>query len=204
MVSPTTNVRPRHNHGTTPPTIPHKNTRLTSHRFWVASAPLSGHGHVNVSPKGGPYFGIPNDHTFWYLDLSGSGNETIAHIYEPGNGRVTIMFNAFDGPPEIVRFWGTGSVLECGTREFDDWVAKYDVEVIEGTRSIITVDVHQVGSSCGYSVPFYDFREHRQVLNNLWKKREKDAREKGTGETMPKSGFSTFHTSCMTFELMDH
>ena len=76
--------------------------------FWVATAPLSGNGHVNVSPKGGQYFGIPDESTFWYMDLTGSGNETISHLHERGNGRITIMFNAFEGPPQIVRFWGKG------------------------------------------------------------------------------------------------
>ena len=79
--------------------------------FWVASAPLAGDGHVNVSPKGGPYFGIPDERTIWYLDLTGSGNETISHLHERGNGRVTIMFNAFEGPPKIVRFWGKGKIV---------------------------------------------------------------------------------------------
>jgi len=76
--------------------------------FWVATAPLSGSGHVNVSPKGGKYFGVIDEKTFWYQDLSGSGNETIAHLLEPRNGRITIMFNAFDGAPKIVRLWGKG------------------------------------------------------------------------------------------------
>ena len=75
--------------------------------FCVATAPLSKNGHVNVSPKGGEYFGIIDSRTFWYLDLSGSGNETIAHLHE--NGRVTIMLNAFEGPPKIVRLWGYGT-----------------------------------------------------------------------------------------------
>ena len=80
--------------------------------IWVATAPLSGKGHVNVSPKGGQsYFGIIDEKTFWYQDLSGSGNEAIAHLYEPGNGRITIMFNAFDGPPKIVRLWGYGESI---------------------------------------------------------------------------------------------
>lgn len=79
--------------------------------FWVASAPLTGDGHVNVSPKGGPYFGVPDEKTFWYLDLTGSGNETISHLWERGNGRITIMFNAFEGPPKIVRLWGKGECL---------------------------------------------------------------------------------------------
>lgn len=79
--------------------------------IWVATAPLSGDGHVNVSPKGcqtDSYFGVPDRKTFWYQDLSGSGNETIAHLHEPGNGRITIQLNAFDGPPKIVRLWGKG------------------------------------------------------------------------------------------------
>nr|POE94448.1 pyridoxamine 5'-phosphate oxidase family protein usto [Quercus suber] len=75
----------------------------------TATAPLAGDGHVNVSPKGGQDFGIVDEKSFWYLDLSGSGNETISHLLEPGNGRITIQFCAFDGPPKIVRFWGQGS-----------------------------------------------------------------------------------------------
>ena len=79
--------------------------------FWVATAPLAGNGHVNVSPKGGEYFGVPDAHSFWYLDLTGSGNETISHLHEPRNGRITVMFNAFEGPPRIVRLWGKGMDL---------------------------------------------------------------------------------------------
>jgi hypothetical protein len=157
--------------------------------FWVASAPLTGDGHVNVSPKGGPYFGIPDEKTFWYLDLTGSGNETISHLHERGNGRITIMFNAFEGPPKIVRFWGKGKVisislsdiltlvlgraLENGTDEFEAFVAKHSVDCIPGTRSIIIVDIHQVGSSCGFSVPFFDFTAHRPVLNDFFANKEK-------------------------------
>lgn len=78
--------------------------------FWVATAPLSANGHVNLSPKGGQYFGVLDEKTFWYMDLSGSGNETISHIHEPGNGRITILFNAFEGPPGIIRLWGKGQL----------------------------------------------------------------------------------------------
>lgn len=77
--------------------------------FWVATAPLSSHGHVNVSPKGGKEFGLLDPSTFWYADLTGSGVETAAHLREPGNARVVVMFNAFDGAPRIVRFWGSGA-----------------------------------------------------------------------------------------------
>lgn len=81
---------------------------LEQKMFWVATAPLAGSGHVNVSPKGGEYFGIVDNKTFWYMELTGSGSETLAHLYERGNGRITVMFNAFDGPPRIVRLWGKG------------------------------------------------------------------------------------------------
>ncbi|KIW02453.1 uncharacterized protein PV09_06263 [Verruconis gallopava] len=169
-------------------TIPEKTIQwcLQQKMFWVASAPLAGNGHVNVSPKGGPYFGIPDERTFWYLDLSGSGNETIAHMYEPGNGRITIMFNAFDGPPEIVRFWGKGLVLEYGTREFLAFVDKHNIEVLPGTRSIIVVHIHQVGSSCGYSVPLYEFKKHRQILNNHWIQQQKKVEQGKEEHSMPR------------------
>ncbi|KAI1506015.1 hypothetical protein F5X99DRAFT_366868 [Biscogniauxia marginata] len=140
--------------------------------FWVSTAPLSGNGHVNVSPKGGPYFGVPDNKTFWYIDLTGSGNETISHLLEPGNGRITIMFNAFEGPPRILRFWGKGRVLENGTPEFDEIVARENIDCIPGTRSVIMVDIHQVGSSCGFSVPLYDFKEFRTTLNDFFARKE--------------------------------
>ncbi|RYP75595.1 hypothetical protein DL771_002295 [Monosporascus sp. 5C6A] len=152
--------------------------------FWVATAPLSSDGHVNVSPKGGPYFGLVNDRTFWYLDLSGSGNETISHLYEPGNGRITVMFNAFDGPPKIVRLWGKGRVLENGTPEFEEFVAKYCVNTLPGTRSIIVIDIHQAGTSCGFAVPTFDFKEHRQVLNDHLAKKEEKFKAGNKGESM--------------------
>jgi hypothetical protein len=81
---------------------------LEQKMFFVASAPLSPSGHINVSPKGGNYFGVVDEKTFWYMDLTGSGNETISHMHEGGNGRIVIMFNAFEGPPKILRLWGKG------------------------------------------------------------------------------------------------
>jgi len=145
---------------------------LTQKLFWVATAPLAGDGHVNVSPKGGEYFGIIDEKTFWYHDLTGSGTETISHLHERGNGRITIMFNAFEGPPQIIRFWGKGRVLENGTEDFNQFIAKHKVKTIPGTRSIIIVDIHQVGSSCGFSVPFYDFKELRPTLNDHFARKE--------------------------------
>ncbi|KAL2176131.1 uncharacterized protein P884DRAFT_245791 [Thermothelomyces heterothallicus CBS 202.75] len=162
---------------------------LDQKMFWVATAPLAASGHVNVSPKGGPYFGLLDDRTFWYMDLTGSGTETIAHLYEPGNGRITVLFSSFEGPPRIVRLFGHGTVLERPGHEtrlpiiispeqggagstFDDFVKKHDVEVIPSSRSIIIVRLHQVATSCGYSVPFYEFKGFRATLNEVFAKKE--------------------------------
>jgi hypothetical protein len=145
---------------------------LEQKMFWVATSPLAASGHVNVSPKGGAYFGLLDDKTFWYMDLSGSGIETLSHLYEAGNGRITVMFSAFEGSPRIVRLFGRGAVVERGSPAFDDFVKKHDVQVIPGSRAIITVAVHQVASSCGYSVPYYEFKSFRRTLNEFFAKKE--------------------------------
>jgi hypothetical protein len=93
--------------------------------FYIASAPISPSGHINVSPKGGSYFGVLSPTLFWYIDLTGSGVETLSHLQEPGNGRITVMFNAFEGPPKIVRLWGKGEVLEYGSSKFDEFVREH-------------------------------------------------------------------------------
>jgi len=147
--------------------------------MWVATAPLSKSGHINVSPKGGEYFGLLDKSTFWYMDLTGSGSETISHLRE--NGRITVMFNEFSGSPRIVRLWGYGRVIERESREFKDFVSENNIEVIPASRSIIVVDVHQVGASCGYSVPYYEFKAHRKTLNQLFEKKQTNF-EKGKKE----------------------
>ncbi|KAI1351126.1 pyridoxamine phosphate oxidase family protein [Xylaria sp. FL0043] len=139
--------------------------------FWVSTAPLSRHGHVNVSPKGGDCFGVPDRRTFWYMDMTGSGNETISHLLEPGNGRITILFNAFEGPPRILRLWGKGKVLEYGSPEFNEIVERENITTLPGTRSVIVVDIHQVGTSCGYQVPFFSFVDYRRVLEEHFRKK---------------------------------
>lgn len=144
---------------------------LSQKVFWVATAPLSATGHVNISPKGGNYFGLANNaKQFWYLDLTGSGSETVSHLYE--NGRITVQFNAFEGPPRIMRLYGYGEVLEYGSVSFKSFVAKHNIETIPGSRCIIIVDIHQVGFSCGYSVPRYDFKNFRTILNDQFRKKE--------------------------------
>src|SRR3954466_9047338 len=93
------------------------------HMFFVASAPLDGSGHVNISPKGHDSFRIFSETQVAYMDLTGSGNETSAHISEDGNGRITIMFCAFDGPPNIVRLFGKGRAVLPVDPEWEGLIA---------------------------------------------------------------------------------
>jgi hypothetical protein len=130
--------------------------------FFVATAPLSPDGHINVSPKGtlGTFRVLDRD-TVAYLDLTGSGAETLAHLRE--NGRVTLMFCAFDGPPNIVRLWGSGAAVLPSSPEFSALVASFPPH--PGVRSVIRVAVSRVGDSCGYSVPRMSLDSERDILD---------------------------------------
>lgn len=128
--------------------------------FFVSTAPLAGDGLVNCSPKGMDTFRILDEHSVAYLDLTGSGAETIAHLRE--NGRIVVMFCAFDGPPKIVRLHGTGSVLNLGTPEFDSLSSNFPDYT--GARAIIKIDVERICDSCGYSIPLYEYQGDRDVL----------------------------------------
>jgi predicted pyridoxine 5'-phosphate oxidase superfamily flavin-nucleotide-binding protein len=129
--------------------------------YFVATAPEQG-GHVNVSPKGyADTFTIIDDTTVAYLDLDGSGVETISHIRD--NGRVTVMFCAFSGPPNIVRLYGTGRVVVPSDLEFTDLIRRFGPH--PGVRSIIVVDCERISDSCGFAVPFMDFKEDRTLLD---------------------------------------
>jgi hypothetical protein len=126
--------------------------------FFVGSAPLAGDGHVNVSPKG-PIgsLAVLDDHTVAYLDVVGSGAETIAHIRE--NGRVVVMLCAFEGPPRILRLHGTGEVVLAADERFDSLVEQGGYArppVPESNRALIVVHVTRVSDSCGYGVPLMD------------------------------------------------
>lgn len=130
--------------------------------FFVATAPAGADGHINLSPKGLDSFRILDAHTVAYLDLTGSGVETIAHLRD--NGRITIMFCAFDGPPKIVRLYGRGEVIAAPHSEFAALVARFPR--FTGTRSVIRIAVERVADSCGYGVPRYRFDgERRQLLD---------------------------------------
>ena len=129
--------------------------------FFVASAPLTREGHINCSPKGGDSFRILDELTVAYQDLTGSGAETIAHLRE--NGRVVIMFCAFEGAPRIVRLHGTGEAITPGHADFDALAARFPSHL--GTRAFIRITVSRVSDSCGYAVPLYDYRGDRDILD---------------------------------------
>jgi len=125
--------------------------------FFVATAPLSADGHVNLSPKGLDSFRILNPNKVAYMDITGSGNETSAHILE--NGRITIMFCAFDGAPNIMRLFGHGRTVLPGDAEWDELSSLFVLH--PSTRQIIVADVDTVQTSCGFGVPFYEYTGER-------------------------------------------
>lgn len=129
--------------------------------FFVATAPLAPDGHVNCSPKGGDAFRVLGPRTVAYLDLTGSGVETLAHLRE--NGRIAVMFCAFDGPPKIVRLHGTGAVLTPEHPEFASVLRHFPDH--PGTRSVIRIDVTRVSDSCGFGVPLFEYRADRDALD---------------------------------------
>src|ERR1700722_18348506 len=130
--------------------------------FFVATAPLSANGHVNCSPKDGESFRVVDERTVVYLDLTGSGVETIAHVKE--NERVVLMFCAFDGAPKIVRLHGHGEIIESEHEEFEQFRAIFRATV--GIRSFVKVHLTRISDSCGYGVPLYTFRGYRSQLED--------------------------------------
>lgn len=129
--------------------------------FFVASAPLAHTGHINCSPKGGDSFRVLDPVTVAYQDLTGSGAETIAHLRE--NGRVVIMFCAFDGAPRIVRLHGQGEALTSGHADYASLAARFPPHL--GTRAFIRIAVSRIADSCGYAVPLYEYRAERDILD---------------------------------------
>jgi len=134
---------------------------ITAQRlFFVGSAPAGAGGHVNVSPKGLDSFRILDPRTVAYLDLTGSGVETIAHLRD--NGRITFLFCAFEGPPKIVRLYGRGAVVRAGDADFAALEALFPPRA--GVRSVIRVAIERVADSCGYGVPRYRYAGERDQL----------------------------------------
>jgi hypothetical protein len=128
--------------------------------WFVATAPLSADGHVNMSPRGHDSFSVLSEHRVGWVDYTGSGVETIAHLRE--NGRVCVMFASFDGRPRIVRLHGTGSVSLPGEAAFEEVVALHPNH--PSTRAVITVEVTRISDSCGWGVPVMELSGERDLL----------------------------------------
>lgn len=138
--------------------------------FFVATAAAGVDGSVNCSPKGNRgEFAVVDGHTVAYLDQTGSGIETVAHIRD--NGRIVIMFCAFDGPPRIVRLHGAGRVALTGTPEFSSLAPNFGGADGVGVRSIVVVSVARIADSCGYGVPLMTFEGHRPTMDE-WSARK--------------------------------
>jgi hypothetical protein len=137
--------------------------------FFVGTAPLDADGHVNVSPKGPiDTLRVLGPTTLAYLDVVGSGAETIAHLRE--NGRIVIMLCAFSGPPRILRIHGRGEVLLAGDERFDGLMQLcrfLEPEAPEARRAVVVLEVERIADSCGYGVPLMSY-EGRRPHADLW------------------------------------
>src|SRR3954466_14282833 len=130
------------------------------HVFFVATAPSEGSGHVNLSPKGMDTFRVLSPTRVAYLDLTGSGNETAAHLTQ--NGRVTFMFCAFEGKPQILRLYGRGRVVRPGQGEWTELSPMFPERV--GARQLIVAELTRVQTSCGFGVPLMSLVAERDAL----------------------------------------
>ncbi|MBB5069603.1 pyridoxamine 5'-phosphate oxidase family protein [Saccharopolyspora gloriosae] len=130
--------------------------------FFVATAPLSGDGHVNLSPKGrsGTLL-VLDEHTVAYLDFGGSHAETIAHLRE--NSRITLMWCAFTGPPKVLRVHGRGTPVFRDDPRFTELIERFGDADAPALRAIIVVAAERISDSCGFAVPFMDYREERDL-----------------------------------------
>ena len=126
--------------------------------FFTATAPAD--GRINLSPKGMDSLSVLDDKRVAYLDLTGSGNETAAHLKH--NGRMTLMFCSFDAGPLILRLYGRGRAIR---RQDAEWAAlRAHFSALPGERQIIVLDIDSVQTSCGYAVPLYDYHSERETL----------------------------------------
>jgi hypothetical protein len=144
--------------------------------FFVATAPLASDGHVNCSPKGNRgELAVTGARQIAYVDQTGSGVETIAHLRE--NGRIVVMLCSFEGPPRIVRLHGTGKAVLRDDEAFGELVGHFagqegdDGGLGAGIRSIVVVEVRRISDSCGYGVPLMDFGGHRDAMDD-WSRRK--------------------------------
>ena len=153
------------------------------HLFFVGTAPTSVDGHLNISPKGLDTFRVLGPRAVAYLDLVGSGIETVAHLRE--NGRMTIMFCALEGSPLILRLYGRGRVVEPGDPEWDGLIGGFPT--LPGTRSVVVLEVDRITDSCGFGVPRYEYREQRNKLIEFARKKGPAGMERYKAENNLKS-----------------
>lgn len=140
--------------------------------FFVATAPLQADGHINLSPKGlDGTFAVLDDTTVAYLDLTGSGIETVAHVRE--NKRICIMFCAFEGPPLIFRIHGEAEVVTSEHADYDNLLQHF--APFDGVRSIIRVKATRISDSCGYGVPVYAYEGQREQLTKWADRKGREA-----------------------------
>lgn len=160
------------------------------HIFFVATAPLSIDAHMNLSPKGGDSFRVLGPMEVAYQEYTGSGAETVAHLRE--NGRIIVMFCAFEGAPRVLRLHGRGEVIEVNDHRFDALAKNFPAH--SGTRSIIKIRVTRVSTSCGFAVPFFDFRAARETLDEWTAKQgpEKVAAYRATKNQFSIDGLPAF------------
>ena len=129
------------------------------HLFFVATAPLEADGRVNLSPKGLDAFRVFGEGEVGYMDITGSGNETSAHLLE--NGRVTFMFCSFDKVPNILRLYGRGRTVLRESREWETYAPHFTI--YPSTRQLIVADIDLVQTSCGYGIPLYTYEQERDI-----------------------------------------
>lgn len=150
---------------------------VAQHVFFVATAPSGDGGHVNCSPKGLDSFRVLGPTSVAYLDFTGSGVETIAHVRQ--NGRIVLMFCAFDGAPKIVRLHGRAEVVRPGDDGFDDLLSRFTAgraggDGGEGVRAVIRIECTRISDSCGFGVPVYEFVGERDTLPRWGEKKGRD------------------------------
>ena len=135
--------------------------------YFTATAPRGDDGRINLSPKGIDTFRCLDERTVAYLDLTGSGNETAAHLLEPGNGRMTIMFCSFGAKPLILRLYGQGRPVRPRDAEWTALATHFPVET-PGARQIIVLDVQNVQTSCGFGVPCFEHAGEERPTLTQW------------------------------------
>lgn len=139
--------------------------------FFIASAPLAQDGHINLSPRGINQLQVLEPRRVGFLDLTGSGNETAAHILE--NGRVTMMFCAFSGAPQILRLFGQGEVVLPGSDAWEQLRPRFG-DPLAGERQLILLNIDRIQTSCGFGVPLMEYQGQRDTLLNWAEKKGAD------------------------------